>query len=99
MNIGIGNNSYFATHLYQMSSKSSMKSRLRIVETLKIPCPLKTTELNIDAFSMLPISCRPPAFNNGLSNRNRLISIENGMLTKLTAVSPAPANNIRGYAF
>ena len=35
----------------------------------------------------------------GLSNRNRPISIENGTLTKLTAVSPAPANNIRGYSF
>ena len=34
-----------------------------------------------------------------LSDRNRPISIKNGMLTKLTAVSPAPANNIRGYAF
>ena len=48
---------------------------------------------------MPPISYRPPAFNNGLSNRNRPISIENGMLRKLAAVSPAPANNIRGYAF
>ena len=34
-----------------------------------------------------------------LSDRNRPISIKNGMLTKLTAVSPDPANNIRGYAF
>ena len=100
MNIGIENNSHFATHLYQTSSKSSMKSRLRILETLKSPCLHKTTEVNIEAFSMPPISCRPPpAFNNGLSNRNRLISSENGMLTKLTAASPAPANIIRGYAF
>ena len=45
---------------------------------------------------MLPISCRPPAFNSGLSHGNRPISIENGNLTKITAVSPAPANNIRG---
>ena len=97
--IGIENDSHFSTHLYQTSSKSSMKSRLRILETLKIPYFLKTTEHNIDAFSMPPISCRPPSFNNGLSNRNRPISIENGMLTKLTAVSTAPANNIRGYSF
>ena len=32
-----------------------------------------------------------------LSDRNRPISIKNGMLTKLTAVSPAPANNIIIY--
>ena len=79
MNIGIENDSHFATHLYQTSSKSSMKFRLRIEETLRIPCFLKTTELNIDAFSMPQISCRLPAFNNGLSNRNRLFCIENGM--------------------
>ena len=30
-----------------------------------------------------------------LSDRNRPISIKNGMLTKLTAVSPDPANNIQ----
>ena len=99
MNIGIEDNSHFATHLYQTSSKSSMKSRLRILETLKIPCLHKTTEVNIEASSMPLISCRPPAFNNGLSNRNRLISSVNGMLTKLTAASPAPADIIRGYAF
>ena len=99
MNIGIENDSHFATHLYQASSKSSMKSRLRILETLKIPYFLKTTEHNIDAFSMPPISCLPPAFNNGLSNKNRPFSIENGMLTKLTAVITAPANDIRGYSF
>ena len=34
-----------------------------------------------------------------LSDRNRPISIKNGMLTKLTAVSSDLANNIRGYAF
>ena len=34
-----------------------------------------------------------------LSNRNRPISIKSEMLTKLIAVSPDPANNIRGYAF
>ena len=96
MNIGIENDSHFATHLYQTSSKSSMKSRLRILKTLKIPYFLKTMEHNIDALSMLSISCRPPAFNSGLSNGNRPISIENGILTKMTAVSPAPANNIRG---
>ena len=56
-------------------------------------------ELSIDAFSEPQISCRPPAFKNGLSNRNWLISIKNGMSAKLTADSPAPANNIRGYAF
>ena len=49
-------------------------------------------------------SCRPPALNNGLSNRNRPFGIENGMLTKLTNVSPTPckvmeANNIREYPF
>ena len=99
MNIGIENDSHFPTHLHQTSNKSSMKSRLRTLETRKIACFLKTTELNIDAFSIPPISCRPPAFNNGLSDRNRPISMENRMLTKLTAVSPAPANNIRGYAF
>ena len=36
-------------NLYQTSSKSSMKSRLRILETLKIPYFLKTAEHNIDA--------------------------------------------------
>ena len=55
MDVGIENDSQFATHLYQTPSKSSMKSRLQIVETLKIPCFLKTTGLNIDAFSMLQI--------------------------------------------
>ena len=34
-----------------------------------------------------------------LSDRNRPISIKNGVLTKLTAVSPDPPNNMRGYAF
>ena len=52
MNIGIENDSHFVTHLYQTSSKSSLKSRLQILETLKISCFLKTTELNIDAFSV-----------------------------------------------
>ena len=55
MDLGIENDSQFATHPYQTSSKSSMKSRLRIAETLKIPCFPKTTVLNIDAFSMLQI--------------------------------------------
>ena len=55
MNIGIENDSQFATYLYQTSSKSSMKSRLRILETLKIPCFLKTMGLNIDAFNKLQI--------------------------------------------
>ena len=95
MNIGIENDSHFATHLYQTSSKSSMKSRLRIEETPRIPCFLKTTELNIDAFSMPQFSCRPPAFNNGLSNRNRLFCIENGMWTKLAAVSPDPTKLLK----
>ena len=94
MNIGIESDSHFATHLYQTSSKSAMKSRLRKLETLKIPYFLKTTEHNIDALSMLPISCPPPAFNSGLSNGNRPISNENGILTTTTAVSPAPANNM-----
>ena len=78
MNIGIENDSHFATHLYQTSSKSSMKSRLRIIETLKIPCFLKITELSIDVLSVSQISCRQPAFNNELSNRNRPISIKKG---------------------
>ena len=56
MNIGMENDAHFVTHLYQTSSKSSMKSRLRILETLKIPCFLKTTGLNIGAFS-LQYSC------------------------------------------
>ena len=79
--------------------KSSLKSRLQILETLKISWFLKTTELNIDALSVPQTWCRPTAFNYGFSNRNRPISIEIWMLTKLTAVSPAPANNMRGYAF
>ena len=58
------NDAHFVTHLYQTSSKSSMKSRLRILETLKIPCFLKTTELSIDAFSVPQISLRPPVFDN-----------------------------------
>ena len=87
------NDAHFVTHLYQTSSKSSMKSRLRILETLKIPYFLKTTELSNDAFSVPQISCM------NLSDRNRPISIKNGMLTKLTAVSPDPANNICGYGF
>ena len=64
MNIGMENDVHFVTHLYQVSSKSSMKSRLRILEALKIPCFLKTTELSIDAFSVPQISRRPPAFDN-----------------------------------
>ena len=64
MNIGMENDAHFVTHLYQTSSKSSMTSRLRILETLKIPCLLKTTELSIDAFSVPQISRRPPAFDN-----------------------------------
>ena len=63
MNIGMENDAYFVTHLYQTSSKSSMKSRLQILETLKIPCFLKTTELSI-AFSVPQTSRRPPAFDN-----------------------------------
>ena len=94
MNIGIENDSHFATHLYQTSSKSSMKSRLQILETLKIPCFLKTTELNIDAFSMPQTWSRPPAFNNGLRNRNCPFGIENGMLTKLTTVIPDSAHSL-----
>ena len=70
------NDSHFATHLYQTSSKSSMKSRLRIIETLKIPCFLKMTELSIGVLSVPQISCQPPAFNNELSNRNRPISFK-----------------------
>ena len=87
MNIKIENDSQFATHLYQTPSKSSMKSRLRMLETLKLPCFLKTRELNIDAFSMPQTSSRPSAFNNGLSP----FGIENEMLTKLTTVSPDSA--------
>ena len=71
MNIGIENDSHFATHLHQTSSKSSMKSRLQILETMKIPCFLKTTELNIDAFRVPQAWCGPPTFNNGFSKRNR----------------------------
>ena len=93
MNIGIENDSHFATHLYQTSSKSSMKSRLQILETLKIPCFLKTTELNIDAFRVPQTWCGPPTFNNGFSKRNRPIGVEIEMLTKLTAVIPAPAKS------
>ena len=78
MNIGIENDSHFVTHLHRTSSKSSMKSRLQILETLEIPCFLKTTELSIDAFSVPQIWCRPPAFNNELSNRNRPIGIKKG---------------------
>ena len=78
MNIGIENDSQFATHLYQTPSKSLMKSRLRMLETLKLPCFLKTTELNIDAFSMPQTSSRPPAFNSGLTNRNRLFVLKLG---------------------
>ena len=78
MNIGIENDSHFATHLYQTSSKSSMKSRLRIIETPKIPCFLKMTELSIDVLSVPQSSCGPPAFTNELSNRNRPISIKKG---------------------
>ena len=93
MNIGIENDSHFATHLHQTSSKSSMKSRLQILETLKIPCFLKTTELNIDAFRVPQTWCGPPTFNNGFSKRNRPIGVEIEMLTKLTAVIPAPAKS------
>ena len=64
MIIGMENDAHFVTHLYQTSSKSSMKSRLRILETLKISCFLKTTELSIDDFSVPQISRRPPAFDN-----------------------------------
>ena len=92
MNIGIENDWHFATHLYQTSSKSSMQSRLRIQETLKIPCFLKTTELNIVAFNTTPkIGVdHLHQFNNGLSNRKRPFCIENGILTRLTAVTPDP---------
>ena len=69
-----------------------MKSRLRLLETLRLPCFLKTTELNIDAFSKPQTSSRPPAFNNRLRNRNRPFGTENGMLRKLIAVSPDSAN-------
>ena len=64
MNIGIENDVHFVTHLYQTSSKSSMKSRLRMLETLKIPCFVKATELSIDAFSVPQTSRRPPAFDD-----------------------------------
>ena len=64
MNIGMENDAHFVTHLYQTSSKLSMKSILRILKTLKIPCFLNTTELSIDAFSVPQISRRPPAFDN-----------------------------------
>ena len=64
MNIGIENDLHFATHFYQTSSKLSMKSRLRILETLKIPCFLKITELSVDVLSVPQISYRPPVFNN-----------------------------------
>ena len=37
---------------------------------------------------------RPPAFNNGLNNKNRPFDIENGVLTKLTDDSPAPCKVI-----
>ena len=94
MNIRIENDSQFATHLYQTPSKSSMKSRLRMLETLKLPYFLKTTEFNIDAFSMPQTSSRPPAFNNGLRNRNCPFGIENEMLTKLTTVSPDSAKSL-----
>ena len=94
MNIRIENNSQFATHLYQTPSKSSMKSRPRMLETLKLPCFLKTTELNIDAFSMPQTSSRPPAFSNGLRNKNCPFGIENEMLTKLTTVSPDSAKSL-----
>ena len=52
--------------------------------------PQDTTELYIDSLSILQISSGPPALNHGLSNRNRHFCIENGMLTKLTAVGPDP---------
>ena len=55
-----------------------MKSRLRILETLKIPYFLKTAEHNIDAFSMLPISCRPPAFNSELIKESDLVVLKMG---------------------
>ena len=78
MNIGIEKDSHFTTHLHQTSSKSSMKSRLRILERLKIPYFLKTAEHNIDAFSMLPISCRPPAFNSELIKERDLVVLKMG---------------------
>ena len=89
MNIRIENDSQFATHLYQTPSKSSMKSRLQMLETLKLPCVLKTIELNIDTFSMPQTPSRP--WINGLRNRNRPFGIENEMLTRLTTVSPDSA--------
>ena len=77
MNVGIENYSHFASHLYQTSCKLSMKSRLRVLETLKIPYFLETTEHKIiDDFSMPTISCRPPALNNGLSNRTDLLLLK-----------------------
>ena len=88
MNIGIDNYSQFATHVYQTSSKLSMQSRLTVLEMLKISCFLKTTELNIDVFSIPQISSPPPASNSRLSSKNRPFCIENGTLTKLIAVSP-----------
>ena len=94
MNVRIENDSQFATHLYQTPSKSSMKSRLRMLETLKLACFLKTTELNIDAILMPQTLSRPPAFNNGLRNRNCPFGIESGMLTKLTTVSPDSAKSL-----
>ena len=44
---------------------------------------------------MLQISSGPPAFNHGLSNRNRPFNVENGMLTKLTAVGPDPVKLLK----
>ena len=78
MNKGIEKDSHFTTHLHQTSSKSSMKSRLRILETLKIPSFLETEEHNIDVFSMLPISCRSPAFNSELIKERDLLVLKMG---------------------
>ena len=78
MNIGIEKDSHFTTHLHQTSSKSSMKYRLRILETLKIPSFLETEEHNIDVFSMLPISCRSPAFNSELIKERDLLVLKMG---------------------
>ena len=57
MNIELEKDAHIVTHLYQTSSKSSMTSRLRILETLKIPCFLETTELSVGGFSVPQISC------------------------------------------
>ena len=45
------------------------------------------------------ISSWPHAFSNGLIDTDRPVCIENGMLTKLTAVSPDPMNLLMQITF